>query len=136
MQITYHCDKRGLRLQIMHTSYLLFFLHKCIFWAQFFSKWRRVTCGKISQNFPKFLKNFPKCLQKPKISPHDNFFSTNIIRDIRDKYQVCPYFCLFVVISWILFGLFGKTDKQAARSCAITSGLWKKGFCFTRKKWK
>ena len=25
---------------------------------------------------------------KAEISPHDKFFSTNIIRDIRDKYQV------------------------------------------------
>ena len=25
---------------------------------------------------------------KAEISPHDNYFSTNIIRDIRDKYQV------------------------------------------------
>ena len=33
------------------------------FWAQFFSTWNRVNCGKISQNFSKF----------PKISPHDNF---------------------------------------------------------------
>ena len=33
---------------------------------------------KISQNPPKF----------PKISPHDNFFSTNIICDICDKYEL------------------------------------------------
>ena len=38
------------------TSYLSFFLHKCTFWAQFFSTLRCVNCGKISQNFPKFLK--------------------------------------------------------------------------------
>ena len=37
------------------------------------------TILKISQNFPKF----------PKISPHDNFFSTNIICDICDKYELC-----------------------------------------------
>ena len=33
------------------TSCLSFFLHKCTFRAQFFSKWKRVNCGKISQNF-------------------------------------------------------------------------------------
>ena len=38
------------------TSYLSFFLHKCTFWAQFFSTWKRVNCGKISQNFSKFPK--------------------------------------------------------------------------------
>ena len=27
---------------------------------------------------------------KGEIPPHDNFFSMNIIPDIRDKYQVCP----------------------------------------------
>ena len=30
------------------------FLHKCTFWAQFFSTWKRVNCGKISQNFSKY----------------------------------------------------------------------------------
>ena len=33
---------------------------------------------------------------KAEISPHDNFFSTNIIRDIRDKYQVCFAALVFV----------------------------------------
>ena len=33
-----------------------FFLHKCTFWAHFFATWKRVNCGKISQNFTKFLK--------------------------------------------------------------------------------
>ena len=70
----------------MQTSYLSFFLHKCTFWAQFFSTWKRVNCGKISQNFSKFPKISPKF---PKISPHDNFFSTNIICDICDKYELC-----------------------------------------------
>ena len=70
---------------ISQTSYLSFFLHKSTFWAQFFSTWKRINCGKISQNFLKFLKfsqNFSK------ISPHDNFFSSNIICDICDKYEV------------------------------------------------
>ena len=35
--------------------------------------------SKISQNFKKF----------PKISPHDNFFSTNIIFDICDEHELC-----------------------------------------------
>ena len=42
--------------------------------------WQNLTkFPKISENVPKF----------PKISPHDNFFSTNIIRDIRDKSELC-----------------------------------------------
>ena len=74
LQITNHHDKRGLRLQIT-TNYadLLFviFLHKCTFWAQFFSTWKRVNCGKISQNFSIW-----------------QFFSTNMICDICDKYEL------------------------------------------------
>ena len=61
-----------------HRLHICHLLHKCTFWAQFFSTWKRVNCGKISQNFSKF----------PKISPHDNFFSTNIICDICDKYEL------------------------------------------------
>ena len=44
------------------TSYFSFFLHKCTFWAQFFSTWMRVNCGQISQKFPKISQNFPKFL--------------------------------------------------------------------------
>ena len=40
---------------------------------------------KLWQNLPKFLKISPKI---PKISPRDNFFSTNIICDICDKYEL------------------------------------------------
>ena len=62
------------------------FLHKCTFWAQYFFHMNRVNCGKISQNVPKF----PKIPSKfPKISQHDNFFSTNIICDIFGKYELC-----------------------------------------------
>ena len=57
------------------TSYLSFLLHICTFWAQFFSTWKRVNCGKTSQNFPKFLKISQISPKFPKISPHDNFFS-------------------------------------------------------------
>ena len=99
------------------------FSPKMYFWAQFFSTWKRVNCGKKCINFAymatfstshtchmwrisdfstsvmwrhlKFLhmwRNFQfphNChTWKAEISPHDNFFSTNIIRDIRDKYQV------------------------------------------------
>ena len=39
---------------------------------------------KLWQNLPKIFKN---SLNFPKISPHDNFFSTNIIWDIFDKYK-------------------------------------------------
>ena len=39
------------------TSYLSFFLHKCTFWAQFFSTWKRVNCSKISQNCVIFVTN-------------------------------------------------------------------------------
>ena len=31
----------------------------------------------------------PQLTWKAEISPHDNFFSTNNMRDISDKYQVC-----------------------------------------------
>ena len=59
-----------------------------------FFTWKRVNCGKISQIFPKFLQNFPKVPKIspifPKVYPHDNFFSTNIICDICDKYELCP----------------------------------------------
>ena len=65
MQIAFHCidstsiyivrdDKNAIGMGWW--AYLSFFLHKCTFWAQFFSTWKRVNCGKISQNFPKFLK--------------------------------------------------------------------------------
>ena len=50
----------------IQTTYLSFFIPKCTFWAQFFSTRKRVNCGKISKNFPKFLKtsqNFPIFLQ-------------------------------------------------------------------------
>ena len=33
-------------------------------------------------------------VDKSEISPHDRFFSTDIIRDIRDKYEVCVIFCI------------------------------------------
>ena len=68
------------------TSFLSFFLHKCTFWAQFFFTWKYVNCGKIFQNFSNFFQNFPDF---PKISPHDNIFSTNMICDICDKYELC-----------------------------------------------
>ena len=64
------------------TSYLSLLLHKCTFGLNFSpheSTENIAKFPKISQNFPNF----------PKISPHDNFFSENIIRDIRDKYQLC-----------------------------------------------
>ena len=35
-------------------------LHKCTYWTQFFSTWKRL---KISQNFPKFLPTFTKFSQ-------------------------------------------------------------------------
>ena len=54
---------------IDQTSYLSFSLHKCTFWAQFFSTWKRVNCGKISQNFPKISENFPKFLHMTILSP-------------------------------------------------------------------
>ena len=81
----------------LQTSYLSFFLPKCTFWAQFFSTWKRVNCGKISPNSPKFPQISPKF---PKISPHDNFLSTNIICDICDKYELC----LFIeFLTWLIF---------------------------------
>ena len=77
----------GSGLEILALTWFLpIFLHKCTFRAQFFSTWKRVNCGKISQIFPQFLKisqNFSK------MSPHDNFFSTNIICDICYKYELC-----------------------------------------------
>ena len=48
--------------------------------------WRQLKFLHMMRNF-----QFPHNCHtwKAEISPHDNFFSTNIIRDIRDKYQVC-----------------------------------------------
>ena len=74
----------------IYVLYLIFitFLHKCTFWAKFFSTWKRVNCGKISQKFQKILT----------ISPHDNFFSTNIVSDICDKYELSVT-CFFLLSS-------------------------------------
>ena len=46
---------------------LIFFIFSPLMylWAQFFSTWKRVNCGKTSQNFSKF----------PNISPHEEKFS-------------------------------------------------------------
>ena len=89
------------------TSYLSFFLHKCTFWAQFFSTWKRVNCGKISQNFSKF----------PKISPHDIFFSTNIICDICDKYELCKWYVSFArdIGSYPLADAMGEYPNGSSR---------------------
>ena len=51
---------------------------------------------KTSQIFPKCGENFRNlhiyCVEKSEISPHDRFFfSTNIICDICDKYEVCTF---------------------------------------------
>ena len=55
-----------------------------------------INCNKTPSIVLKFLhmwRNFKfphNChTWKAEISPHDNFFSTNIIPDIRVKYQVC-----------------------------------------------
>ena len=67
---------KEIRNGCFQTSYLSFFLHKCTFWAQFFLKAR-----KLWQNLPKF----------PKISQNFStwqFFSTNMICDICDKYEL------------------------------------------------
>ena len=74
------------------------FLHKCTFLAQFFSTWKRVNCGKISQNFSKF----------PKISPHDNFspqilfviFVTNMSSGYFSLFSLSNCFVLFTLISF------------------------------------
>ena len=101
------------------TSYLSFFLHKCNFGLNFsphencinfaymatfstshtchmwrisdFSTsvmWRHLKFLHMWRNF-----QFPHNCHtwKAEISPHDNFFSTNIIRNIRDKYELCIY---------------------------------------------
>ena len=58
---------RSVLVGISQTSYFSFFLNKSTFWAKFFSTWKRVNCGKISQNFSKFSKIyhiFPNFLHK------------------------------------------------------------------------
>ena len=47
------------------------FLHKCTFWAQFFSTWKRVNCGKMSQNFPIRGEIFNFRTWKAEIFQHD-----------------------------------------------------------------
>ena len=59
-----------------------FFSTNVLFGLNFF----HMEARKISQNFSKFYKISQYF---SKIPPHDNFFSTNIIRDICDKYELC-----------------------------------------------
>ena len=75
-----------------------------LLWAQFCSTRKRINCGKITQNFPKFLiisQNFPH-VEKFSISPQlaymenwifstRQFFSTNLIRDIHDDMSSAIY---------------------------------------------
>ena len=56
-------------------SYLSFFSTNILLGSIFL----HMKARELWQNFPKFSK----------ISPHDNFFSTNIICDICDKYELC-----------------------------------------------
>ena len=57
---------------------------------------KKLSCGEISAFYTEFeqfmeflLKFMPFFFPKfPNFSPHDNFFSKNIIRDIRDKYEL------------------------------------------------
>ena len=64
--------------------------HTCHMWriSDFSTSvmWRHLKFLHMWRNF-QFPYNFDTW--KAEISPHDNFFSTNIIRNIRDKYQVC-----------------------------------------------
>ena len=83
---------------IMHWSDRLYALlirpHICHFFSTnvlLGSIFLHMNARKLWQNLPKFPKisqNFPKF---PKIFPHDNFFSTNIICDICDKYELCSH---------------------------------------------
>ena len=69
--------------------------HTCHMWriSDFSTSvmWRHLKFLHMWRNF-----QFPHNCHtwKAEISPHDNFFSTNIIRDIRDKYQVCTWISL------------------------------------------
>ena len=57
-------------------------------------------------------KNFPNF---PKISPHDNFLSTNIICDICDKYELCS------LGSWLCSRLLPLIEKRIYRIKCIIS---------------
>ena len=87
---------------------------------------------KLWQNFPKFLhmwRNFQfshNChIWKAEISPHDNFFSTDINRDIRDKYELCllpnQTVCLLFVYCPRNTGCETYTYGSVILNCSINS---------------
>ena len=56
---------------------------------------------------------------KADISPHDNFFSTNIIRDIRDKHQVCAHLLLLDLFTASSnLGFQGINPKEGVKTVA------------------
>ena len=59
----------------------VFFTPQMYFWAQFFSTWKRVNCGKISQNFSKLPKIFPH-VEKFQLSTYDNFVAKSVIHAV------------------------------------------------------
>ena len=70
------------------TSYLSFFLHKCTFWAQFFSTFKHINCGKISQPFPKISQhfpNFPLLRERAQYSMHCNVEDEKSLKDMCTK---------------------------------------------------
>ena len=77
--------------------------HTCHMWriSDFSTSvmWRHLKFLHMWRNF-----QFPHNCDawKAKIFPHDNFFSTNIIRDIRDKYEIC----VFIVVRFVHFLIF------------------------------
>ena len=57
---------------------------------------------------------------KDQISPHDSFFSTNIIRDIRDKYELCAGLTLILQSAFCRLFWGGRLTLDYDYTCSET----------------
>ena len=94
---------------------------------------------KLWQNLPKSLKFSQHFSIFPKISPHDNFFSTNIIWDICDKYElwvrVAHSFDLWLRYwwsGWVKLRIFGEYVFLLGRRFLRANSYF--GFVLTDKR--